>query len=408
MNKIIPPFWDVVPTFFLLPLRGVGLATLLLFSAIVTILPSTLTYLAIFFATIKYAMEILQNTAKGKLEAPSLSIKMLNEHYKLPFKQLILFMLPSFVLSKFGDISPVVNIVFILFCSIVLPASVMTLAYTRHLRAAINPFELIGLITRLGWSYVILYVFLFLLSGAAPTAHYFFIENIGPSVFFTILFQIYFFWVMYAMMGYVLYQFHEVIGYELPHERTNRVNKINHKVAPLLIIEDAIEKEDYSTAQSDLKYLITRNPNDLALRRKFHKLVKISGNSTALITQGAEMIGRLLEVKKNVEAANVYLDCIQASPIFKPIEESDYFPLAHELKMMRQFKKAVALCKDFHISYPNSSTIPPLYLLNAEILIEDLSDYDNAKPILSYLKTYYIGHDIEDKVDRYNHFLSKV
>ncbi|MDC9724904.1 MAG: hypothetical protein PSN44_03150 [Gammaproteobacteria bacterium] len=405
MNKAIPAFWDILPTFFLIPLKGVGIVALLLFSAIVTNFPSLFVYIIIFFAAVKYGMEILHNTAEGVLKAPELSFKVLNENYDLPFKLLALFLLPLYLLSKVGDSAPIISIFLVVFYSIVLPASIMTLAYTRHLISALNPIELVRLITRLAWSYVTLYILLFFLSSAPSIAYFFFAEGIGSSVFLAVLFQIYFYWVMYAMMGYVLYQYHDDIGYELASEREDRKKK---KLDPLSGIDASLQSEDYMVAQRDLKALILTNPTDLELRRKFHKLAKISGDTKELTQQGAGMIWRLIGAGKNVEAANIYLDCVKADSNFKPVKDSDYLPLATELKRMRLYKKAISLCNDFHVNYPNSIDLPFLYLLVIKILIEDLSQDEMAKPILSFLEKNYIGHEIADDLAGYNSYLSRV
>ncbi|NOQ93194.1 MAG: hypothetical protein GQ547_01010 [Methylophaga sp.] len=405
MNKPIPAFWDMLPTFFLIPLRGVGIVALLLFSVIVTNIPSLFVYIITFFAAVKYGMEILHNTAEGELNAPDLSFKVLNENYELPFKQLVLFLLPFYLLLKFGDSSPIISLILVTFYSVALPASVMTLAYTRHLMSALNPLELISLIARLGWSYIVLYIFLSFLSSAAPIAYFFFVDSVGSSLFLAVLFQIYFYWVMYAMMGYVLYQYHEDIGYELTSEREERERK---KLDPLSDIDDSLQNEDYAAAQRDLKALILKNPTDLELRHKFHKLAKISGDAEDLTHQGAGMIWRLIDAGKRVDAVNIYLDCVKADANFKPVKDSDYLPLATELKRMRLHKKAIALCNDFHLMHPKSIDLPFLYLLVVKILIEDLSQDDMAKPVLSFLEKNYVNHEIAGEVAGYNAFLSRV
>ena len=406
MDKNILPFWEIIPRFFLIPLKGVGIIALLLLSSLVSLFPLKLIYIMVFFAVIKYGMEILGRTAEGHLSAPMLTLKVLNENYELPFKLIALLLLPLAILWKLGDDSPFLSLFLIVFYSMVLPASIMTLTYTRHFFYAINPFELLRLISRLGFSYIILYIFLFFLSGAAPIAYIFFIGSvIESSFFFTVLFQVYFFWVMFGMMGYVLYQHHEDIGYELPNEREQRLNR---KQDPLFDLNTFIENEDFIAAQRELKALILRNPEDLSLRARFHKLVKISGNIEELTSQGSGMIWRLIAKNKLFDAVNIYLDCIKVAADFKPYNESDYLPLAEEMRRMRLYKEAISLGNNFHNHYPNSTQIPFLYLLMVKIFIEDLSQNDNAGTMISFLKSNYKGHDIEAELDSYNKLLTRI
>lgn len=353
-------------------------------------------------------MEILQNTAEGQVEAPELSFKVLNENYELPFKLCVLWLLPVFFLYQVDSfIAYIVVANIIVFYLILLPASVMTLAYTHSLFAAINPFGLISLVKRIGWSYGILYVFLMFLNGGASAAYYFLVGDSvsNSSIFFEWLFQIYFLWVMCGMMGYVLYQYHEEIGYEVFADDGAELD--THSLA-LVGFDELVEDENYAAAQDVLKDIILRDPENLDLRKKFHRVVKMSGNNKQLTVHGMGLIGRLLDRKQSVDAVNVYYDCLKVDADFKLENDSHYLPLVQEMRRMRNHQQAIKLSNGFHQLYPESTHTPNLYLLIAKIFIEDLSQDDKAKPILSFLKKNYVGHEVELEVDRYSAFLTKV
>ncbi len=402
----IRPFWDVIPQFFLIPLKGAGVIALLLFTSLATFFPHLFILIAVFFLVIKYGMEILQNTAEGRLNAPELSFKVLNENYELPFKQLFLFLLPILLMTQASSFTAFIIISnIILFYLFVLPASVMTLAYTHSFFAAINPFTLISLIGRIGWSYGILYVFLLFLNGGASAAYYFLVgDSPDASIFLALLFQIYFAWVMYAMMGYVLYQYHEDIGYELPEDSIEE----DKDSTVLARFHHLVETENYAAAQDELRDVVLLDPDNLDLRMKFHKIVKMAGDNKQLVMHGTGLIKRLLEKRKLVDAVNVYLDCVKVDPEFRPESDVHYLPLAEEMRRMRLYKQAIKLSNGFHQRYPKSKQIPYLYLLVTKIFIEDLTMDDKAKPILSLLQKKYSDHEIALEVKRYNTFLTKV
>lgn len=406
-NSDIRPFWDVIPQFFLIPFKGAGVVALLLFTLLATFFPHFFILIMIFFAAIKYGMEILQNTAEGRLEAPELSFRVLNENYELPFKQLFLFLLPILLLTQVGGsfISFIIISNIILFYLFVLPASVMTLSYTHSFFSAINPFTLMSLIGRIGWSYGILYVFLLFLNGGASAAYYFLVgDSPDASIFWALFFQIYFAWVMYAMMGYVLYQYHEDIGYELPEGSQDQ----NQDSTILARFHHLVETENYTEAQSELREIVLRDPDNLDLRMKFHKIVKMAGDNKQLTIHGTGLIKRLLEKRKWIDAVNVYLDCVKIDPEFKPESDVHYLPLAEEMRRMRLYKQAIKLSNGFHQRYPKSEQIPYLYLLVTKIFIEDLSLDEKAKPILSLLQKKYGGHEIALEVKRYTAFLTRI
>jgi len=406
LNNNIRPFWDIIPQFFLIPFKGAGVVALVLFTSLATFFPHLFVLIAIFFLVIKYGMEILQNTAEGRLEAPELSFKVLNENYELPFKQLFLFFLPILLLTQIGSFTSFIIVSnIILFYMLVLPASVMTLAYTHSFFAAINPFTLTSLIGRIGWSYGILYVFLLFLNGGASAAYYFLVgDSPDASIFLALFFQIYFAWVMYAMMGYVLYQYHEDIGYEVSEDAIEQ----DEDLTVLARFHHLVEAGSYTAAQNELRDIVLQDPDNLELRMKFHKIVKMAGDNNQLATHGTGLIKRLLEKRKWIDAVNVYLDCIKVDPDFKPESDIHYLPLAEEMRRMRLYKQAIKLSNGFHQRYPKSEQIPYLYLLVTKIFIEDLSLDQKAKPILSLLQKKYSEHEIALEVKRYNTFLTKV
>jgi tetratricopeptide (TPR) repeat protein len=330
----------------------------------------------------------------------------LNENYELPFKQLFLFFLPILLLTQIGSFTSFIIVSnIILFYMLVLPASVMTLAYTHSFFAAINPFTLTSLIGRIGWSYGILYVFLLFLNGGASAAYYFLVgDSPDASIFLALFFQIYFAWVMYAMMGYVLYQYHEDIGYEVSEDAIEQ----DEDLTVLARFHHLVEAGSYTAAQNELRDIVLQDPDNLELRMKFHKIVKMAGDNNQLATHGTGLIKRLLEKRKWIDAVNVYLDCIKVDPDFKPESDIHYLPLAEEMRRMRLYKQAIKLSNGFHQRYPKSEQIPYLYLLVTKIFIEDLSLDQKAKPILSLLQKKYSEHEIALEVKRYNTFLTKV
>ena len=410
------PFWDIIPQFFLVPLKGAGIIALILLAFLATYFDSILVWVLLVFIVIKYGTAILDNTAEGRLESPALTTDVLNKNYQLPFKQLILFLLPTLLLLApiflrlDGFVSAIIIANLVIFYSIALPASVMTLAYTQSFLSAINPLFLSDLIGRIGWSYLILCAFLWILNGGASTAYYIFMgDNASDkALFIFILLQIYFAWIMYAMTGYILYQYHEDIGYEPPDRTTRkqREKQVQDVVTDLTLFNQSIAEENYQMAQDILKAILIEDPNNLALRKKFHKVTKLSGDNKQLTLHAKGLIARLIAKNQLSDAQVFYQDCIEVDAEFSLAEAEHYLPLAKQMRTTRHYKQAISLLSGFHKQYPNCKDIPYAYLLVIQIFMEDLSLNDKAKPVLEYLKNNYADHDVAAAVERYINLLS--
>ncbi len=387
----VTPFWERIPDFFLCPLKGWGIIILALLSAITSYFSSTIVHILVSLAATRYAMEILRLASDGKLSPPVLSYKILNKGYELVIKQFLLVFLPFFLVSLTSEtLNTLVVILMFAFYILALPASIMILAKWEYFVDAVNPARIVELMRSIGWPYLILYFFLILLSGASSTVAYYAWEYLPATVlsFSLPFFNIYFIFVMYAMMGYVMYQYHNEIGYMVSGELRPRHEE---EEISLAACEELIGKEDYMGAKKLLKRLIKEDTDNLELRRRFHQVVKILGKSEhrQLTYHGTGMIRRLLDENMYEEAADVYLDCISVDKDFKPESPEHYPNLAKTLRRRNKAREAIVLIDQFVDLYPNHDAVPELYELAANILSDDMGQKAEAENILLFLKQNY-------------------
>ena len=351
-------------------------------------------------------MAILQFTAEGKLKEKEIKLDLLKGGFLLPFKQLVFFLIPLLIIifiKNYLGLFIAINLIVVYL--IVLPASIMVLSYSYSLLDAINPFTIFSLISRIGWSYAIMYLFLIFLNGGTSTAFYLISDHVYGSfiIFFELFFQIYFSFVMYAMMGYVLFQFHKKIGYAT----YNDMEQVSEE-DELTLLESMIDEDNIHGAREILKNMIKEEPDNLNLRKKFHKLTKALKDDKQLIFHGRGLIERLINANQADEAVSVYLDCLKVKPDFELESDKYYFPIAERMRAKKHYKEAIQLINGFHKKYKDNESTPFLYLLAAKILIEDLSDYNKAESILSYIKINYPQHIVEKDVETYSNILKKL
>jgi hypothetical protein len=405
----LTPFWNRIPRFFLYPFQPTALVLMVVISLAIPLFAKSL--LGVFVAIallaifIKYAYSILEHTAQGNLSPPPFSTDFLLGDYSILFKQLAIFLVIGFAFAGIGGVlGPWIAIAFLLLAMLALPASIMVLAVTQSFLRAINPGVIGEVIRAIGWPYLILYAFLFFLNIGSGAASGLFAEAISPEiqVFMLMLISMYFTFIMYNMMGYVIYQYHDELGYPVESEAEFASGQGAAEASPAYegmdAVERFIEEENFPAAMEEMKSVLRRYPDDISLRLRFHRLVRLTDDVKQLTYHGAGLITRLLDLNRVKDAAEVYLDCAKAHKGFKPENKDEYLPIAQNLRAYGKRAEAVALANGFHRKYPADPVTPELYLLMAEMFIDDMRQEDKARPILDFLAAHYPSHPLAPRI----------
>lgn len=401
----IAPFWERIPRFFIYPLHPVTLVLMLGVSALASLIQPTLPGLiggAVLLAVyLKYAYYLLDHTARGHTSPPGLTSEFFLGDYSILFKQILIFIVAgvaaTIVAMAFG---PIAMVVFLFLAGFAYPASVMVLATTESFFRAVHPGVLFEMIRSIGWSYLILYVFLAALNIGSERALYLVDETLSPQLQIALVtfLSMYFTYIMYNMMGYVIYQYHEPLGLE-PTADTSEDREPDY--LSMDQVTHFIEEENFAAAAEELKGIIRANPDDLELRLRFHRLVKLTPDTRQLTVHGEGLITRLLDANRAREANEIYLDCLAADPEFRPERKEQYLTIGKMLRAYGKPKQALALISGFHKRFPNEPLVAEVYLLAVEILVDDLRQEDKAKPILKFLGTQFRNHPLFPQIQGY-------
>lgn len=409
----ITPFWHRLPGFFLYPL----LPPALFVCAGYAILHSWLSQagligwlfsLVVTLVLLKYAYEVLSHTANGYLRAP-FSTSVLIGGYELPFKQAAILIACYQVAGQLGrKLGFEAVLLFTTLLWLVLPASVIVLAITRRLLDALNPVLLIGLIQRLGWAYAGLYGLLYCLQLAWQNVlGWVYSHPYSPT--YSLLADganAYYLLVMFHLMGYVIYQYHEALDFD--PEGQDEVDVSDDSPPELNLYETFMARGDHVAAAAELQYFLKTRPQDLTRRLRLHRLLKMLNDSAALCTLGRDLITDLLAGKQARQAAEVLVDCLRVNPGFKPAHETHYLPLAEMLKAAGDAKSVVRLISGFHQRYPDSEHLPRLYLMAAGLLVEQLHQPVLAAKFLDFLQSRYPEHAIQPEVRAYQNLIKRL
>ena len=217
-RRSITPFWNRLPHFFLYPLLPPALFVCAGYAILHTWLNRAgvigwLFSLVVILVLLKYAYEVLSHTTDGHLRAP-FSADVMIGGYELPFKQAAVMIAVYQMTNVIGaNLGSRAALLFSALFWLALPASVIVLATTRSLLNALNPFLLIGLIRRLDWAYAGLYGLLYCLQIAWQNALGWVYSHPYSSMYSLLAdgANAYYLLVMFHLMGYVIYQYHEAL-----------------------------------------------------------------------------------------------------------------------------------------------------------------------------------------------------
>ena len=415
-GNLIRPFWQRIPQFFLYPFQFPPLLFMLLLtvlSIIVNKMPTDimpfgiLIELAMVMLFVKYAYVVLEHTAHGFLQAQRIRGKLLFDNLETPFKQLFIVFVFFIGLSELSELQTELPLyVGIFLTALIFPASVMVLAVEHRLLRAINPLILLDMIRRIGNAYFIMCLFLLLLLLGAMQATNIMFDYLPASIYmptgnFIIM---YFALVMFNMMGYVLYQYHEELGYNIHHEHDGLTdnNAWPHETEPeLRKIEILFHEGKLAEAQQRLIQMNQQHPGNMQYRERLHRLLLARADMGGLGQYSADYIGRLMLENRPSEALRVFTDCYKLDKDFKFGNGRQRYMMAQLLNNNGQSRAALNLLTNLHVDFPGYEGIPDAYLLVARILCESFNEDKKAQQILEFLQNKYPQHPRMPQVKDY-------
>ena len=412
-GNVITPFWHRLPRFFLYPANTVSLVLMLLLAA-VTALSSVsflgfVVQLVVIIVFVKYAYAVLEHTAKGHDSPPDYSGAALTGELELPFKQLLVFFVFAFanfaIYDLFGTVAYAASLLLTL---IAIPASVMVLAIEHSFFSAFNPMTLGSMILRIGFPYLILCVFLAFLLGGSEIALQTLLERVPDWALFPLynFLEMYFLLIMFALMGYVIYQYHEELGYPIEVEPESDNEGAETPVGSpgeslLGRVEILIKEGKFEQALAVLERGAESAPTDFPLRDRLHKLLLARGETERLVKHGRDYVARLLRERRPRHAMAVFRDCHQVDPACKPTGAGSALQLAQAMIANGEPRLALSLLSNFHVAYPQAKEIPQAYLLAAHVMCDKYNQDAQAMLILDYLLAHYSAHPLAAEIRAY-------
>ena len=402
IGNIVKPFWKRLPHFFAYPFKLQPLLLIVVLSLVGLIFHnSTLVNLLLWAVLVKYAYAVLLQTSQGKLEPPNLSAELVLDNFFQVFKQFILFVIlggGGFVAAEFWG--PLVLVPYGLACVIFMPAMLIILVTHDNFVSALNPQYTVTLVGKVGGRYFQLLLFLFLLlsapaalAGAArflPEALQYFVQILAQN-YYTI--------VAYNLMGYVLLQYHEELGYEVAYEDFQDQKSLGKEVAKGPYADLIAEVNVYTAegmlneAINKIEQVTRREITELELSSRYYELLKTTERLAEMAYYGVnhlELLGKKGEI---TTACRVYKECLAQAPDFCPSSRTLY-KIAGWLVQAGEPRLAVNAYAKFIKANAENHLVPEAYFHIARILIDKLGDKAKARGVLQTLLSKYPAHQI--------------
>jgi len=313
----------------------------------------------------------------------------------------------GFLLATSG---PFIAYPYLYFIGLLIPSMIIILVSSGGLLNALNPVAVGSIAIRIGGAYLLVYVF-FSILGSAPTVlgHYI-IKHFPEALqvpmmtfaqgFYTI--------VTYHLLGYVILQYHEEVGYQVdqddfrdPTEEAIGPQQVDPDAQVLNAVNPLIQEGKLDAAIAlIIRMTAVTGIRGVNLAERYYTLLKMKKKIPEMLKH-AENFLELLAVQNNkTKALKIYVECKKIKPDFLP-DANALFRLAGWMSEMGKPKEAIATYNRMVKEYPEHKLVPKAFFRVAQIFQDRLMSPDNARKILTGVKKKYPDHEIIPHVENF-------
>jgi len=414
-HEEIVPFWNRLREISLYPAHTGAMTTIIVLALchLLDFLPlgilGWLIDLLIWVALYKYAFECLRATANGRLEPPEIAVSVDDS---LGWSQIWL-QVAFFVFNLFAFIllGPVGGAIVAIFLALALPGAIMSLAMDENLGLALNPATWIAVMTRLGWPYMAV-AGLYFLFGVSQRYAQAMVVPFLPTFLSVIVFHFITNYVVVAtfhLMGYLIYQYHDEIGYEPAVAETALRRAADDPDQRFL--DEAAERVRDGKPEAACDLISTQlrgRGGSEAMHSQYRKLLALLGRRDEQLRHGREWITILLAQDKDRRAVDVTRECLELDPAFELAEPDEVTRVARKAVDVGATQVALKLVSASYKRHPKHADVPQNCLLAAKLLAERMGKEDTARKLLDQVLQAFPQHPLKDEVAAYRKFLDKL
>ncbi len=414
--NIIEPFWTRLNKIFAYPFRYQPLAFIIMVAFIDAVIstlfgPIPMMKLLVFLfwgGLIKFSFAVLRETSYGNFKPPEITPETITEGWGLVIKQmLIVGLLVIAGMYVFPSAGVELGILFVFLAILLYPAMTIVLVVTESLFDALNPLIFARMAWRLGRGYLLMYVFLILLAGAPSVLRQYAMDYL-PFFFQQFLVTMaegYYTVVMYHLMGYVLLQYHDKVGWEVELQEylDSGQPAVGRKLTgnPLLDQLDLMIRDgQIDEAIAHVKEQTQGHITEVALAERYYKLLRMKQLVPDMLDHGKAYMNMLIEAGDERALCEVYAECTAASPEFLPTAAT-LLKTAGVLNRNGKYREAVSAYNRFVKANPTDPRVPKAYFQAANILNERLNAPQKARQVIMAIIKRYPKHEVAPHAQDY-------
>ncbi|MBO9830030.1 hypothetical protein J7373_17400 [Xanthomonas sp. A2111] len=380
------PFWARTRAIALYPLHGGALYALIALTlcSLLGMLPgigwilSIVTSLAIY----KYAFEILRHTADGYLDAPERGFDIGDGVVVRLFALMIVLGVAVFAALLLTG--PVGGLLMLLAVVLLQPGFLISLAMDGSLRRALNPAVSIGLALRIGWPYLAAFGLLFVIQASALGAAAW-LQRALPPLVADLAVTVVTIWGLFAafhLMGYLVYQYHAVLGYEPAADAAGAFARHDPDQRVLDEAEQLVRDGHTEDALQVLRSEVRTRAVSLGVHELYQRLLRGSTRHDERREHTRQYIHRLLQEKQERRALALQREALDTDPDFAPLLPEQATLLAERAQLAGQFRLAADGLQAALRAWPKAPERSVWSLQAALLLAERFGEDAQARDLL--------------------------
>lgn len=398
-----PPFWERIREISAYPAHSASMMTLVVL-AILSLgiliggLLGLIIYLAVLAGLYKYGFAVLRASANGRLEAPETGLNS-SESSGWGAIGLQLLLTIGVAVSFRGGVLLGFATTFIVILA--LPGIAMSYAMDESFGRALNPLTWFEIMSRIGGGYFAAFGLILVILASSAAVQNFLGDLLHPAVALPLVVFVagYGMIAAFHLMGYLIYQYHEKLGYE-PQVQKPLARTISDPDQALLDdVAQMLRDGEIDMAHETMREHVRSRGGTDAVHTQYRKLLRMKSDAAELLRHGKEWLPILLSQDKEKAALDVTRELVELDPTFVPGDAESNTRLARRAAALNQTQLALRLVNGFHKRYPKSADIPANYLLAARLLSERMGKDAEAKALLTQLKTAYPDHALMPEID---------